>query len=283
MTDQTVPRFPRFPDNAELCIDTASGAEMWSGRRWNDFVSVAERNQSQVTVRLISIEEPGEPQSEHVSTPRRVPTMAERVGCGHTPEQHRHLDGQDAADRSKDRAIAELTIQRDNARSVYRDAAAERDELQSELTDAWAAITTANRPGPHSIAEHITRLAAELTSTQQVATWREGRIYDLSAKLGAAEKLIAVYDDVTEQLDRARARYATRPEVTREPEDAPDTEAEAPLGSPDPRAQDDRNALVYNAVSRALLDCDPWAPLATLRERCTAAVLAALDEREARP
>lgn len=52
----------------------------------------------------------------------------------------------------------------------------------------------------------------------------------------------------------------------------------AVLGSPPARAQDDLPAVVFNAISRALQDLWPISvPLPVVRERCTAAVLKALD------
>ncbi|MGC4769221.1 hypothetical protein ACLQ25_09600 [Micromonospora sp. DT44] len=199
----------------------------------------------------------GEAYIDTSATPRRVPTMAERVGCGHTPEQHRHDDGQAADDASHDRAIREITTERDEALTSLRDVL---DELANRTTE-------------------IRRLRHDLDSTQQVATFRQGVINLHAAELGAAGEVLAVVRDAQERIERALARYDTAPEVT--PVE-PDDEAEAPLGSVSPRAQDDeaavrrRHALAFNALSRTLLDIGPFVPL-SVREQCTEAVLGALD------
>ncbi|MET7867960.1 hypothetical protein [Micromonospora taraxaci] len=184
--------------------------------------------------------------ADRVPAPRPVPNKADRfrdARC-HTPEQHRHTDGQDADDRSKDRAMREMQAERDRARAatrqaytevgqaraerdVYRD---ERDEAHADITAAWAAINAAGRAGMGGIAEHIARMASDLASAQE---------------------LIAEVRNNRERDDRAFAKYDTAPEVTPvvhvhgpiecgcEP-----TAADAPPGSVPPPAQDDTRLLV---------------------------------------
>ncbi|MEU8329829.1 hypothetical protein [Micromonospora sp. NPDC048839] len=139
---------------------------------------------------------------EDRATPRRVPTMAERIttapGCGHTPEQHRNDDGQAADDRSKDQAIRELEAERDQANAdairfkthlveesarlrehltrtrTERDEAnaqcrrlnRELDDTRAEITAAWAALNAAGFGDPVAgVGELISRLAYERDRT----------------------------------------------------------------------------------------------------------------------
>ncbi|MBM0275347.1 hypothetical protein [Micromonospora tarensis] len=92
--------------------------------------------------------------SDRIPLTRPVSTTRERLTdartCGHTPEQHRHTDGQAADDASHDRAMRKVIAQLKQAR------------------------------------------------------------FDLAA----AQELIAVVDDAAERIDRARARYATAPEMS---------------------------------------------------------------------
>ncbi|MEU7771247.1 hypothetical protein AB0C44_07965 [Micromonospora taraxaci] len=201
------------------------------------------------------------PYADRIPAPRPVPTTRQRLTDArrcHTPEQHRHDDGQDADDRSKDRAIRELEAELEQLGRDYA-------EANNELAFAWAAINTDRRSGPHSIAEHITRMADDLDSTEQVARFREGVINLHAAELGAAGEVIAVVRDAHERIERALARYDTTPEVTPvEPDDAlrealaedhavdaldnDDEEAEAPLGSVSPHAQELLHAAAENLL-----------------------------------
>ncbi|MCZ7376527.1 hypothetical protein [Micromonospora sp. WMMC250] len=119
----------------------------------------------------------------------RIPV---RTGCGHT-------DGQDADDRSKDRAIAELEAELTAALGKLRIAERDRDAARD---DAKTIATARNQ------------LRADLDSTEQVARFREGVINLHAAELGAAGEVIAVVRDAVEQIERALARYDTAPEVT---------------------------------------------------------------------
>ncbi|WP_028183477.1 hypothetical protein [Salinispora arenicola] len=77
----------------------------------------------------------------------------------------------------------------------------ECDQAQRALTDVWAAL---DRAGCHSplatAAELIDQLAADRDQARSA--------------LADAQELIAALDDAVERIDRARARYATRPGST---------------------------------------------------------------------
>lgn len=74
----------------------------------------------------------------------------------------------------------------------------EYDQAQRALTDVRAAL---NRAGCHS------PLATPAELVDQLAADRD----QARASLGDAQELIATLDDAVERIDRARARYATRP------------------------------------------------------------------------
>ncbi|MGW3888907.1 hypothetical protein ACWD69_09470 [Micromonospora chokoriensis] len=136
------------------------------------------------------------------TAPRRVPTMAERVGCGHTPEQHRHT----ADNRSKDRAIRELTAELVGARE--RNAALAEAAHDHRVT-ASRALNERDR-----LSERIARMADDLDSTEQVAAYREGVIVAQAEQLRRNGTLLCKLRDLDEQRDRAWAEHDTAPEVT---------------------------------------------------------------------
>lgn len=149
---------------------------------------------------------------------RPIPTTRARLddarACGHTPEQHRHTDGQNADDRSNQRAIRELTAERDNARTIAQQVIAEqthtkgllrvladeRDEARTELTKAWSALNRAGIVDPVAgVGELITRLAAELDTVRQ--------------QLGRAQELLGTRRHLDEQWDRAVAAHDIQPDA----------------------------------------------------------------------
>lgn len=73
----------------------------------------------------------------------------------------------------------------------------ERDAALDRLAEVWAALNRARTTGPAGAAQRIDQLAAERDQAR--------------AALADARELIAVLDDAVERIDRARARYATRP------------------------------------------------------------------------
>lgn len=78
--------------------------------------------------------------------------------------------------------------------------AVERDAALAQLADVWAALNrarTTGLAGPAGAGELIDQLAADRDQAH--------------AALGDAQELIATLDDAVERIDRARARYATRP------------------------------------------------------------------------
>ncbi|WP_018223899.1 MCP four helix bundle domain-containing protein [Salinispora pacifica] len=95
----------------------------------------------------------------------------------------------------------------------------ECDQAQRALTDVWAAL---NRAGCHSplatAAELIDQLAADrawsrsaLGEAQELIDQFAAQRHRARATLADARDLIATLDDVVEQLDEVRARYAARP------------------------------------------------------------------------
>ncbi len=46
--------YPTFDPDAELCVNTSDGAEMWTGARWNEHVTAAQRNRNGVLERVIA-------------------------------------------------------------------------------------------------------------------------------------------------------------------------------------------------------------------------------------
>lgn len=52
-----------------------------------------------------------------MTAPDRIPVDCIRLGCGHTAAQHHRMAGDTADTRSQDRAIRELTAERDAARA----------------------------------------------------------------------------------------------------------------------------------------------------------------------
>lgn len=73
----------------------------------------------------------------------------------------------------------------------------EYDRALDELADVSAALHRAGHSDPGSVAQFVDQLAAERDQAR--------------AALGDAQELIASFDDAVERIDRARARYATRP------------------------------------------------------------------------
>ncbi|MGA4726275.1 hypothetical protein ACPB67_02545 [Micromonospora taraxaci] len=139
--------------------------------------------------------QPARPFADRVPAPRPVPNMAARfrdARC-HTPEQHRHTDGQEADDRSKDRAIRELEAERDRARVERDDYARSRNHF----ADLIQATTTA-----------LDMLPGDGVDKAPAAASR------LRAKLEAAQELISELRNNRERDDRAFAKYDTAPEVT---------------------------------------------------------------------
>ncbi len=76
----------------------------------------------------------------------------------------------------------------------------EHDRALDELADVSAALHRAGYSDPGSVAQFVDQLAAERDQAR--------------AALGDAQELIATLDDAVERIDRARARYATRPGST---------------------------------------------------------------------
>lgn len=111
------------------------------------------------------------------------------------------------------------------------------------LTDVWAALNRAGATGHATPAELIDQLAGDRDQAR--------------AALADAQELIATLDHVAEQLDRARARYATRP------------------GSPAGSTQDaerDRDATYPPIAMQAFLDYSTaeWRAARTADERWAA-------------
>ena len=132
----------------------------------------------------------------------------------------------------------------------------QRDDLAAELNQVRDVLTRADiQPtDTTSTPDLVEQLVRQRNDARLVAAARHAATGGLDAQLaglradlarahadlGAAQELIAVYDDVAEQLDRARARYATRPEP-----------AAPRLGSAEPPAHDSIEILLAN-VTRSL-------------------------------
>lgn len=50
--------YPTFAPDAELCVNTSTGAEMWTGAQWNEHVTAAQKNRNSVPFRLITCPQP---------------------------------------------------------------------------------------------------------------------------------------------------------------------------------------------------------------------------------
>ncbi|MEV4384381.1 hypothetical protein AB0J68_01430 [Micromonospora sp. NPDC049580] len=125
---------------------------------------------------------------------------------------------------------------------LLRVVTAERDEAHDVLGAAWATLNAAGRTGQHTIAEHIARMADELHSTQQVATFRQGVINQCHDALRAAGKVVNAArviidnDRLSRQalngLADALTAYDAAPEVTS------DEHARTPSAGVDPALRD---------------------------------------------
>ncbi|WP_019901236.1 hypothetical protein [Salinispora arenicola] len=77
----------------------------------------------------------------------------------------------------------------------------ECDRAPVALAAVSAALHRAGYSDPGSVAQFVDQLAAE----------RDAALAQLAAQRADAQELLAQLDDAVEQIDRARARYATRP------------------------------------------------------------------------
>lgn len=167
------------------------------------------------------------------ATPRPIPTREDRMSTDdripvrcHTVDEHHRMAGDTADTRSQDRAIRELTAERDKARR-------ERDSLACRLALRF---------------EETEKLRAGLAAAQRT-------IAAQAAQIRANGTLLARLHDLAEQADRAWAEHDTAAEqdtasVLQRGQDELDHAGEvipaspavlaaaAGLGSPADRAQD---------------------------------------------
>ncbi|SCL16424.1 hypothetical protein GA0074692_0026 [Micromonospora pallida] len=149
----------------------------------------------------------------------------------------------------RDRQIATLTAERDQARAALEQAKRQAFTEASDLLWAWAEeMGDVGGTGPRAARKRTIKACARKIAPEPT---------DDEMRAALAELLSGM-------ADRAKA---------------------AALGSAGPRAQDDeatarrRHALVFNALTRTLLDIGPFVPL-SVWEKCVEAVLAALDQQE---
>lgn len=121
------------------------------------------------------------------------------------------------------------------------------------LTDVWAALNRAGATGHATPAELIDQLAGDRDQARAALA----NVQELVAALADAQELVAALDHVAERIDRARARYATRP------------------GSPAGSTQDaerDRDATYPPIAMQAFLDHSTaeWRAARTADERWAA-------------
>ncbi|MFF3867373.1 hypothetical protein [Micromonospora sp. NPDC001898] len=125
--------------------------------------------------------------------------------CGHTPAQHRHDDGQAADTRTQDRAVRELTAERDAAWQNLAAVERERAELLGTITAAWAALNAAGLQSPTaSVADLIGKLAAQRDLARTARYGMQQAWEGLATKLDAAR---AERDEA--RADRAKLTRAT--------------------------------------------------------------------------
>lgn len=238
---------------------------------------------------------------DRMTAPDRIPVDCIRLGCGHTADQHHRMAGDTADTRSQDRAIRELTAERDQAREnaeyyygMLGTVAAERDDALASLRDVLAELrdrTAELRAAQEQIAMHSTPTDEQTTEPDDDA--------DLADALERAESVRIDRDDSIWRpvahgwktqgynpltLDRLEALFGpTRAVLLVDIEQDDEQEATTGLGSPADRAQDIRPAAwEQQAIDAAAAGLgDAWSVLATDptsgRRLATAAVRAIID------
>ncbi|MBM0203246.1 hypothetical protein JNW90_09080 [Micromonospora sp. STR1s_5] len=191
---------------------------------------------------------------DRIPLTRPVPTTADRI------REAALAGGTRALDLEGD--LAQVTRQRDEAleaRDVLRQqlnaVTITNNEAHAELTAAWAAINAAGRPGPHSIAEHIRRMADERVEPHEdparlrqqlaeahadcarYATERDEARAALADPLRTAAKDLRLLAD-QHSIDSLGFGIGWAADRLDDWASTPDEAAQAPPGSPSPRAQD---------------------------------------------
>lgn len=120
-------------------------------------------------------------------TARPIRTADEIRACGHTPAQHRTIDGLEADLRTTTR---------------------EHGEALEQLTQAWAALNQAGLAGPGSVAQHIAQLAEQRDVARHLVELRTAALSRRTGDLRAAVRVVdAVRTGTLEDIDRAMAAY----------------------------------------------------------------------------
>ncbi|MFI2667904.1 hypothetical protein [Micromonospora carbonacea] len=175
---------------------------------------------------------------------RPVRTLDEVRACGHTEQQHRHLDATRDLTADLEHTRAELG----QARSATTAAEREHGEALAVITDVWAALNAAGTTGPGSPADHIRQLTADRDRLRRIlAAARDG----VELAVGALSSV----DGTPGQTAAERADSAA--ESTGEGDGATDAHRGAEGADDSVRLAD---ALEHAESARIDVDGDLWRP-----------------------